>query len=236
TEAADGFVARRARRTRVASRSCSMIRSVASSRFRSCERSSCATARTTGPRRSSTLRRSASVSACEHSTSKSASTRVELFCACCPPGPLERLKRNATSERIDSASMAAILLDVDGVLHVSGEPIAGAVDAVRRLRLAGHRIRFVTNSTIVSRSQLGAKLRSLGFAIEDDELQTTGGVASSVLKGKRVLAITMPGILDDLEDMQLIGMNADAVLIGGADETEETGLIFSYLNLNRAFL
>jgi HAD superfamily hydrolase (TIGR01458 family) len=132
--------------------------------------------------------------------------------------------------------MAAILLDVDGVLHVSGEPIPGAVDAVRRLRAAGHRIRFVTNSTIVSRTQLGEKLRLLGFAIDDDELQTTGGVASRVLKGKRVLAITMPGLLDDLEDMQLIGMNADAVLIGGADETEETGLIFSYLNLNRAFL
>jgi HAD superfamily hydrolase (TIGR01458 family) len=132
--------------------------------------------------------------------------------------------------------MAAILLDVDGVLHVSGEPIPGAADAVRRLRNAGHRIRFITNSTIVSRSQLGDKLRSLGFTIDDDELQTTGGVASRVLKGKRVLAITMPGILDDLEDMQLIGINADAVLVGGADETEETGLIFSYLNLNRAFL
>jgi HAD superfamily hydrolase (TIGR01458 family) len=46
----------------------------------------------------------------------------------------------------------------------------------------------------------------------------------------------MPGILDDLEGLQLIGMNADAVLIGGADEGEETGLIFSFLNLNRAFL
>ena len=31
-------------------------------------------------------------------------------------------------------------------------------------------------------------------------------------------------------------MNADAVLIGGADEGEETGRVFSYLNLNRAFL
>ena len=57
--------------------------------------------------------------------------------------------------RIDSASMAAILLDVDGVLHVSGEPIAGAVDAVRRLRDAGHRLRFVTNSTTMPRTQLG---------------------------------------------------------------------------------
>ena len=138
-----------------------------------------------------------------------------------PARPAE--KRKATSERIDSTSMAAILLDVDGVLHVSGEPIPGAVDAVRRLRAAGHRIRFVTNSTTCRARQLGEKLRALGFAIEDDELQTTGGVASRVLKGKRVLALTMPGLLDDLEGMQLIGMNADAVLIGGADESEETG-------------
>jgi len=77
-----GAVARRARLTFTASRSWSTIRSVASSRFRSCERSSCAIARTTGPSRSRTRRRSRAVSAVEPSTSKSASTRVELFCAC----------------------------------------------------------------------------------------------------------------------------------------------------------
>jgi HAD superfamily hydrolase (TIGR01458 family) len=131
--------------------------------------------------------------------------------------------------------MAAILLDVDGVLHVSGVPIAGAAAAVRRLREAGHRMRFVTNSTTRSRAQLGAELRAMGIDLEDEELQTTGGVAASALAGKRVLALTMPGLLDDLEGLQLVGMNVDAVLIGGADEGEETGRIFSYLNLNRAF-
>jgi HAD superfamily hydrolase (TIGR01458 family) len=132
--------------------------------------------------------------------------------------------------------MAAILLDVDGVLHVSGETIPGAVDAVKRLRSAGHRIRFVTNSTTMPRAQLGAQLRAMGFAIEDEELQTTGGVAARVLAGKRVLALTMPALLDDLEGLEVIGINADAVLVGGADEGEEPGRVFSYLNLNRAFL
>jgi HAD superfamily hydrolase (TIGR01458 family) len=51
-----------------------------------------------------------------------------------------------------------------------------------------------------------------------------------------VLALTMPGLLEDLDGLQLIGMNADAVLVGGADESEEPGRIYSYLNLNRAFL
>lgn len=125
---------------------------------------------------------------------------------------------------------------MDGVLHVSGAPIPGAVDAVKHLRSAGHRIRFVTNSTTMSRAQLGEQLRGMGFALDDEELQTTGRVAARVLAGKRVLALTMPGLLDDLEGLELIGINADAVLVGGCDEGEEPGRVFSYLNLNRAFL
>src|SRR5256885_14816840 len=88
----------------------------------------------------------------------------------------------------------------------------------------------------MSRRQLGESLRAMGFALDDDELQTTGVVAARVLAGRRVLALTMPGILDDLDGLQLIGMNADAVLVGGCDEGEEPGRVFSYLNLNRAFL
>jgi len=131
--------------------------------------------------------------------------------------------------------MAAILLDVDGVLHVSGEPIAGAAAAVKRLRADGHRLRFVTNSTTSSRSQLAGQLRSIGIEVDNEELQTTGGVAVDQLSGKRVLALVMSGMLEDLAGLQLVGMNVDAVLMGGADEGEETGRVFSYLNLNRAF-
>jgi HAD superfamily hydrolase (TIGR01458 family) len=118
---------------------------------------------------------------------------------------------------------------------VSGTPIAGAAAAVRRLREAGHRLRFVTNSTTRSRAQLGDLLRAQGVELDDDELQTVGGVAAATLARKRVLALTMPGILDDLDGIRLSGMNVDAVLIGGADEGEESGRVFSYLNLNRAF-
>ena len=121
------------------------------------------------------------------------------------------------------------------MLHVSGAPIAGAAAAVKRLRDEGHRVRFVTNSTTRSRSQLGDQLRTMGIDVDDDELQTTGDVAAKALAGKRVLALVMPGLLDDLDGLQLVGMNVDAVLIGGADEGEETGRVFSYLNLNRAF-
>ncbi|MGI8421594.1 MAG: TIGR01458 family HAD-type hydrolase [Gaiellaceae bacterium] len=131
--------------------------------------------------------------------------------------------------------MAAILLDVDGVFHVSGEPIAGGADAVRRLREAGHRIRFVSNDTTRSRAALAEELRGLGLELDDAELQTAAGAAARALSGKRVLALTMAAVIEDLEGVELVGDGADAVLLGGADETEESNRVFSYMNLARAF-
>jgi HAD superfamily hydrolase (TIGR01458 family) len=131
--------------------------------------------------------------------------------------------------------MAAILLDVDGVLHVSGEAIPGGAVAVERLRGLGHRLRFVTNSTTRSRTELAQDLRGLGIAVEDEEVQTTPRAAAHALVGKRVLALVIDAIVGDLEGVELVGDHAEAVLIGGADETAETGRVFSYTNLARAF-
>ena len=131
--------------------------------------------------------------------------------------------------------MAAILLDVDGVLHVSGEGLPGAADAVRRLRAAGHRLRFVSNSTTRTRAALANALRGLGVELDDEELQTTAHAAARALAGKRVLALTMAAVVEDLDGVELVGEGADAVLIGGADEGPETGRVFSYMNLARAF-
>jgi HAD superfamily hydrolase (TIGR01458 family) len=131
--------------------------------------------------------------------------------------------------------MAAILLDVDGVLHVSGEPINGAAEAVRRLRDADHRLRFVTDSTTRSRATLAEELRAMGIALDDEELETAPRAAARALAGRRVLALTMHAIVGELEGVELVGEDAEAVLLGGADETPETNLVFSFMNLARAF-
>jgi HAD superfamily hydrolase (TIGR01458 family) len=134
--------------------------------------------------------------------------------------------------------MAAILLDIDGVLHVSGEPIPGAPEAVRELREDGHRIRFVTNNTTRGRRLLADELGQLGLELEEEEITTTPLAAGKLLAGKRVLALTMAAVREDLgESVELVEAEADAevVLIGGADETAETAEVFAYENLNRAF-
>jgi HAD superfamily hydrolase (TIGR01458 family) len=243
-EAAVGFVATRRRSTFSASRSCATSRSVASSRLRHWLRSSCATARSVAPAFATARRFCASLSAEDPWTRKVASTRVSDVFACWPPGPLEREKRSSISltgrttdrvTRIDSPSMAAILLDVDGVLHVSGEPIPGAVEAVARLRSEGHRLRFVTNNSTRSRAELAADLRAMGLELEDDELQTTPTAAARELGGRRVYALVLPAIVPDLAGVELVGDGADAVLVGGCDEGLEPNQVFSYMNLARAF-
>ena len=121
------------------------------------------------------------------------------------------------------------------MLHISGRPIEGSARAIQELREAGHRLRFLTNNTTRSRRALAEAIRSHGVDLTDDELQTTPVAAARVLAGRRVLALTMPAIREDLEGVDLVGENAEAVLLGGADETAETNQVFSYMNLARAF-
>src|SRR5204863_7023081 len=118
---------------------------------------------------------------------------------------------------------------------ISGRPIEGGSRAVELLRQAGHRLRFLTNNTIQSRSELAEAIRGLGIELDVDELQTTPVAAARVLKGRRVLALTMQSIRDDLEGVELVGDSANAVLVGGADETAESNRVLSYMNLARAF-
>jgi HAD superfamily hydrolase (TIGR01458 family) len=131
--------------------------------------------------------------------------------------------------------MACILLDIDGVLHVSGMPIPGAVEAIAELRRRGHALRFVTNNSTTPRSVLAEDLRKLGFEADETELQTTPTAAARELAGKRVLALVMPTVLPDLEGLELVGEGADAVLLGGCDESLDPNSVFSYMNLGRAF-
>jgi HAD superfamily hydrolase (TIGR01458 family) len=132
--------------------------------------------------------------------------------------------------------MTAILLDIDGVLHISGEVIPGAPEAVRALRDNGHGVRFVTNNTTRARSQLAAELRALGIGLDEKDVSTTPIAAGKLLEGLRVLPLTMEAIREDLaEHVTLVDEGAEAVLVGGADETAETGEVFAYEKLNSAF-
>jgi ribonucleotide monophosphatase NagD (HAD superfamily) len=57
----------------------------------------------------------------------------------------------------------AVLLDIDGVLTVSWEPLDGAVEAVQTLRDAGLPLVLVTNTSSRTRARIAELLADAGF-------------------------------------------------------------------------
>lgn len=71
----------------------------------------------------------------------------------------------------------AILLDIDGVLHVGDEPIPGAVEALVELREISSGLRLVTNTTSRSRSEVAARLHAIGIEASASEMLTPAAMA-----------------------------------------------------------
>jgi len=109
------------------------------------------------------------------------------------------------------------------VFHVSGKPIAGAAAAVKTLRERGHRLRVVTNMTVRTGSAIGAELRRLGVGIGGDERQTTAAAAVRLLHGRRVVALTMPSVIEALHGLGLVGAHLSPRLDANTKRADRPG-------------
>jgi HAD superfamily hydrolase (TIGR01458 family) len=117
---------------------------------------------------------------------------------------------------------AGVLLDIDGVIVTSWEPIDGAVEAVAELRRAGTPLRFVTNTTSRSAPEIAGALRSVGVELEDEELVTAGVATADLLgrehPGARCLVLN-DGSREDLSGIQVVepgGAPVEVVVVGSA--------------------
>ncbi|MEV0323700.1 HAD-IIA family hydrolase [Streptomyces sp. NPDC050658] len=132
--------------------------------------------------------------------------------------------------------VGAVLIDIDGVLTVSWEPLPGAVAAMELLRAAGLPFALVTNTTSRTRASIAARLADAGFPVAEDDILTAPAVTAGYLRehypGARCLLLNAGDIREDLTGVTLLGeedQEADVVVLGGA------GGEFSYAALNRAF-
>jgi HAD superfamily hydrolase (TIGR01458 family) len=126
----------------------------------------------------------------------------------------------------------ALLIDLDGVLYVEEEPIAGAARAVRRLRGRGLALRFVTNTTARSREHTLEKLARLELAVDPGELVTPAALAVQHCRErghKQVALIMNEEVKRDFAALDEAAGPADAVIIG------DLGPAFGYDVLNEAF-
>jgi len=123
----------------------------------------------------------------------------------------------------------AVLLDLAGVIYEGDHALPGALDAVDRLRQAGLPIRFVTNTTRMSKDMVLQRLARLGLTLSGGELFTPAQAARDWLARNDCspLLLVHPNLVQEFEDVPARAHRA--VVVGDAGEG------FSFASLNRAF-
>ncbi|MFZ9223448.1 MAG: HAD-IIA family hydrolase [Ilumatobacteraceae bacterium] len=89
-----------------------------------------------------------------------------------------------------------VLCDLDGVVWLMHEPIAGSVEAIARLRQAGHRVLFVTNNSSATLATQEAALAKIGVPAVGDVCTSAQAAALLLRPGERVLVAGGPGIVE----------------------------------------
>ncbi|PSQ45559.1 HAD family hydrolase [Halobacteriales archaeon SW_6_65_15] len=75
-------------------------------------------------------------------------------------------------------SIRSVVLDVDGTLVRGDEPVAGAIEAVDRLRELGIDVLLLSNNPTRSPADYADWLAGLGYAVGSDEVVTSGSLTA----------------------------------------------------------
>jgi HAD superfamily hydrolase (TIGR01458 family) len=131
-----------------------------------------------------------------------------------------------------------VLLDIDGTLAVSWQPVPGATEALARLRAAGVPFKLMTNTTELSVRHMVDAMREVGFGVEPADFITAPVATAAYLRanhpGARCSLLGLETAAEDMGGVTFVdvddpGGQVDVVVVGGADQE------FTFQNLNRAF-
>ena len=113
--------------------------------------------------------------------------------------------------------VGGMIFDVDGVLEYQGKVCPGAVEAIDELRNRGIVLRFLTNSTLKSRSSCAEGLRKKGFQVFDGEV-ITASYATAVylreLKPRSCWVMLEREGLDEFKDFQQDLEDPEYIVVG----------------------
>jgi HAD superfamily hydrolase (TIGR01458 family) len=128
-------------------------------------------------------------------------------------------KHHYSWHMLGSGVAPAVLLDIDGVLHVGERPIEGAIEALRELRALSSGLRLVTNTTSKSRGQIVEQLGRLGFDVGENEVLTPAALAVRHCRERGYRSVRLlvgESLREDLADLAEApgGAAVDAVVLG----------------------
>ncbi|WVN85771.1 TIGR01458 family HAD hydrolase [Cryptococcus depauperatus CBS 7841] len=131
-----------------------------------------------------------------------------------------------------SLKLRALLIDLNGTLHIGTEPTPSAISALERLRKAQIPFIFCSNSTKESSANLLGKLKQMGFKADKEELLTSLGACKMLVEERgleRPLLLMSPSAKEEFSSLTFTGEDYDSVILGHHPDS------LSYEPLNRAF-
>jgi HAD superfamily hydrolase (TIGR01450 family) len=101
-----------------------------------------------------------------------------------------------------------VIFDLDGVVYLGDQPVAGAPEALAKLRERGTPRAYATNNASRRASEVAALLSSLGVPAEPDEVTTSAQASAAVLAGRlpagsSVLVVGAPALHEEIADVGL---------------------------------
>jgi len=124
-----------------------------------------------------------------------------------------------------AAAYDGFAIDLDGVVWLSHEPIAGSVEAIERLRGGDRPLVFVTNDPRSTRAELAQRLTAAGAPTEVGQILTSATATAESLAvaapGACVLAVGTESLRRELAEQGLEPLGpeqaeaVDAVVVGG---------------------
>lgn len=130
------------------------------------------------------------------------------------------------------AHIKGILFDLDGVLYVGSRPIAGAAEAINRVKISGLKRRFITNTSTLSQITLKHKLEQIGFDIALNEIISAPQAAKLYLQRHNdpvCHLLLADDVKQDFSCFKQAEQHADFVIVG------DIGNAWSYELLNNVF-
>ncbi len=121
----------------------------------------------------------------------------------------------------------AVLFDLDGVLYVGGQMIAGADVAVRAVRERGLAVAGLTNTTTQPRRAIAEKLARFGIDIGVHEIFTPAALAQQVIGRRRARLLVREALLEDFQSVTRDANHPEVVVMG---DLGDSGYAPSLLN------
>jgi HAD superfamily hydrolase (TIGR01458 family) len=129
----------------------------------------------------------------------------------------------------------ALILDMEGVLHVDWAALPGSSGAFERFLAAGLEVAVLTNTTGRTRSAIAERLGGLGMPVPAERIVTSAWATAEHVRlqrpASRVYVLAEPAVLEEFAGLNVVSRpaEADTIVLGGPDSR------WTYAALNDVF-